>query len=198
MTRHEKMFRHELADRLDDPERRVWLPVDDVVRGLDLRAGMVVADIGAGTGYFARPLARAVAPAGEVLAVDLQPQMLERLRGSLTSDLSIRLIQAEATRTTLDASSVDVVFTANVWHELDDRGAALVEFARILRPAGRLAVLDWRTDVSSPPGPPLEHRVTASAVVEMLGRAGWSGAAATLVGKYSYLVVATSRLGRSS
>jgi ubiquinone/menaquinone biosynthesis C-methylase UbiE len=184
------MFHHERAHILDDAERRQWLPPDEVVRHLALLAGMRVADVGAGTGYFALPIARAVGPSGVVFAVDLQAEMLEKLRAKLEPSLPITLVDGEAARTTLDDGSIDLVFLANVWHEVDDHGAALAEFARIVRPGGRVAILDWRADVEPPPGPPSAHRVPADEVERAMRAAGWSVAAATeRVGPYEFLVI---------
>ena len=155
---HERMFHHTHADKLDDPERRAWLPPEEVVRRLELRPGLRVADIGAGSGYLTAPIAEAVGPTGRVAALDLQPEMLERLRHRLAPGAPVDRVQADASATTLPASSQDLALIANVWHELDGRTAALAEMARIVRGAGRLAILDWRTDVAQPPGPPLERR----------------------------------------
>jgi ubiquinone/menaquinone biosynthesis C-methylase UbiE len=154
---------------------------------------MMVADIGAGTGYFALPFLAAVTPGGKVYAVDLQPEMLAVLGSRLPEGAATELVEADAAETTLTVGSLDLVFSANVWHELDDRGAALEEFARILRPGGRLAILDWRNDVESPPGPPLDHRITARSVVENLVERGWLAAFDVRVGAYSYLVTAERR-----
>lgn len=191
MHEHERMFHHEHAHKLDDPERQRWLPVDLVLQRLALRPGMRVADVGAGTGYFALPMARAVLPGGQVFAVDMQPEMLELLRARVEPELPIALVLGEATRTTLERASVDVVLLANVWHEIDDRPAALAEATRLLRPGGRIAILDWRTDVEQPPGPPLDHRVAAPDVAAMLERDGWSVAESAPLGIFSYLIVAT-------
>jgi ubiquinone/menaquinone biosynthesis C-methylase UbiE len=188
---HERMFRHERAHVLDDPERRVWLPPDEVVGRLGLRPGMVVADIGAGTGYFALPIAAAVAPLGKVFAVDLQSEMLAKLGSRVPPRACIELVESDAASTTLATASLDLVFAANVWHEFDERDGVLTEFARILRPAGRMAILDWRPDVAEPPGPPLAHRVAAASVVERLVRRGWSNITSSEVGSYSYLVMAS-------
>jgi ubiquinone/menaquinone biosynthesis C-methylase UbiE len=189
---HERMFHHAHADRLDDPERRTWLPPDDVVRALGLKPGDRVADIGAGSGYFAIPLAQAVGQKGRVAAVDLQPEMLDRLRAKLSEHRGLRVdcVQGDAVATTLEPAGEDLVFCANVWHELDDRPAALAEFARILRPDGRLAILDWRPDVESPPGPPLDQRIDPSEVRRTLDEHGWRVTRSSAVGRYSYLIVA--------
>ena len=189
--KHERMFRHEHAHKLDDPERQKWLPSETVASELALRPGMRVADIGAGTGYFTLPIARAVAPNGEVLAVDLQHEMLERLRARLEPGLAVTLITADAVRTTLADASIDLAFLANVWHEIDDRDAALEEMHRVLRPGGRIAILDWRPDVHDAPGPPLEHRISSADVSASLGAKGWRLEPARSIGTFHYLVIAT-------
>jgi ubiquinone/menaquinone biosynthesis C-methylase UbiE len=191
MPRHERMFRHEHASKLDDPDRQRWLPADIVIPRLALEAGMCVADIGAGTGYFAIPIARAVSPGGRVFAVDLQHAMLEDLRARLEPGLPVVTIEGDAVATTLADASVDRVLLANVWHELDDEAGALAEAARILRPEGRIAILDWRTDVEEPPGPPLEHRVAASEVRAALRARGWKVESPEPIGHFSYIVVAS-------
>ena len=187
---HERMFHHAHADKLDDPERRTWLPPEEVVRRLNLGPGLRVADIGAGSGYLSVPIADAVGPAGRVAAVDLQPEMLDRLRNRLAPGAPVDRIQADAVATTLPGSSQDLVVIANVWHELDARTAALAEMARIVRKTGRLAILDWRTDVGQPPGPPLEHRISVRDVVDELRVGGWRVVDEGVLGKYSYLTVA--------
>ncbi len=192
---HERIFRHEHADRLDGPERQRWLPAAGVVERLALRPGMTVADVGAGTGYFALRMAAAVLPGGRVFAIDLQPEMLEILRARV-ADLPITLVNAAANHTMLLDASVDLELLANVWHELDEPAATLVEARRILRPGGRLAIVDWRTDVEQPPGPPLSHRVPVATTAEALHDAGWSVEQQETIGAYSYLLLATDRRDR--
>jgi len=76
------------AHRLDAPERMLWLPPSEVVDALALRPGEVIADVGAGTGYFSIPMARAVLPGGRVYAIDVQREMLSLLKKNLASILS--------------------------------------------------------------------------------------------------------------
>jgi ubiquinone/menaquinone biosynthesis C-methylase UbiE len=189
MAHHERLFRPERAHKLDDPERLKWLPPDAVVRKI-ARPGLRVADVGAGTGYFALPLARALLPGGRVFAIDMQPEMLQLLRARVLPDLPIVLVEGEATRTTLQNASVDVVLLANVWHELDDQAASLAEASRILAPGGSIAILDWRKDVEQPPGPPLEHRIPPSEVARALEQHGWRIDTSEDIGTYNYLIVA--------
>lgn len=186
---HDRMFRHEHAHRLDDPERLQWLPPAEVLEYLALSPGLCVADVGAGTGYFALPMARALLPDGRVHAVDAQPEMLALLQSRI-ADLPVTPVHGTADRTTLADASVDLVLLANVWHEIDDTAAALAETRRILRAEGRIAILDWRTDVEQPPGPPLAHRVSAADAEQSLRSARFGVRESRAVGRYSYLVIA--------
>jgi ubiquinone/menaquinone biosynthesis C-methylase UbiE len=192
MLMNERQFPASQAQRLEDPERLVWLPPAEVLRALHLQAGQTVADVGAGTGYLSLPLAHKLGPKGKVYAVDAQDQMLEWIAAKIKRDglTNVELVHADASATTLPAASCDLFLTANVWHELDDRGAVLAEAKRVLKPAGRIALLDWSPDVERVGGPPLEHRIASDDVVAELGAAGFRDAAAMRVGKYSWLVQA--------
>ncbi len=190
---NERTFQAQHAHRLEDPERLTWLPPAEILSTLQLHQGMNVADVGAGTGYFSLPIADGIGETGKVYAVDFQEGMLEHFRQKLQrkgSPKNIRLIHGDAAATTLPGQSVDLVFLANVWHELDDHTAVLVEAMRILRPSGRIAILDWRPDVVQPPGPPLAHRIAPDAVAETLQREGWMLESMRNVGVYAYLMQA--------
>jgi ubiquinone/menaquinone biosynthesis C-methylase UbiE len=202
---HERRFDPAQAHRLEEPERLTFMPPEEVVAALNLSPGVVVADIGAGTGYFAVPLAIAVRPKGRLYAVDIEPAMLKRLDeklGAPSAPDNIKLVVGDAANTTLADATCDLVLLANVWHEVEDQPAVLGEVRRILKPNGRLAILDWRTDVparphgvprtdADPPGPPREHRIPDSAVNETLRAHGWTDVKSIYVGLYSYLVTAT-------
>ena len=187
---NERRFNATHARRLDDPARRVSLPPAEVLAAMVLHSGETIADVGAGPGYFSLPLAQAVGPQGKVYAVDAQEEMLSLLRQKLDEfTLSIvELIHSEADNTGLPASCCDLVFAANVWHEFDDHAAVLREFARVLKPDGRIAILDWRTDVLPEHGPPLEHRLDSSHAMDALRSSGFQKVATANVGLYSWLV----------
>jgi ubiquinone/menaquinone biosynthesis C-methylase UbiE len=190
---NQRTFQPSNAHRLDDPQRLLWIPPNEVIGRLDLKPGMVVADIGAGTGFFALPFARAVAPAGMVWAVDLQPAMLKILEEKLQREGApdnIGLREGKAVDTGLPDGSCDLAFLGNIWHELDEPDTVLAELRRILRPDGRAAILDWRTDVPYPPGPPPEHRVAPSETEARLNGDDWRNVSFRDLGPYSYLLVA--------
>jgi ubiquinone/menaquinone biosynthesis C-methylase UbiE len=186
----DKRFHASQAHRLDAPERLVWLPPAEVVRALDIHAGQTIADVGAGTGYFALPLAHAVGPHGAIYAIDAQAEMFDHLRNKFTGSAprNIHFVHAEADATGLPDSTCDLVFLANIWHEFEDRALVLEEAHRILKADGRIAILDWRPDVEREAGPPIEHRLSAASAAMELAEAGFKDVTTATTGKYSWLV----------
>ena len=187
---HDRRFNPSLAHRLDDPARLLWLPPDEVIAMLRVQPGDLVADIGAGTGYFTLPLAHALGSKGKVWAVDAQTEMLSLLKEKL--DLAgvsnVEPVCAEGDRTEIPDAACTLVFLANVWHEFEDRNAVLREAQRILSPGGRVAIIDWRTDVEPVHGPPLAHRIAAADAVRDMRHAGFEQLASAEVGRYSWVV----------
>jgi ubiquinone/menaquinone biosynthesis C-methylase UbiE len=182
------------AHRLDDPERLLWLPPAAVLAALAVQHGDAVADLGAGTGYFSLPLARAVGAGGLVYAIDCQAEMLAHLQAKLDSAkiANVQPILAEAASTGLPDASCNLVFLALVWHEIADRADLLREANRLLKPGGKLAILDWRPDADPEHGPPLDHRISASDAAESVHSAGFLAVAQCPIGKYTWLVRASS------
>ena len=192
---HERRFAASQAHRLDDPQRQAWLPPAEVLNALARRSGETVADVGAGTGYFTLPLARAVGPDGKVYAVDAQTEMLTWLKSKLDREglANVELVHAEADQTGLPEASCNLYFLANVWHELEDCGAVAREARRVLKAVGRIAILDWRPDVNPENGPPLAHRLDPSHAANHLHAAGFELAVTVTIGRYSWLVQAKAR-----
>lgn len=186
----EKRFHASQAHRLDAPERFMWLPPAEVITALAIQPGDTIADIGAGTGYFALPMADAAGPLGKVYAVDAQTEMLAHLQEKIehSGASNIELVHAEADATGLPEASCNLLLLANVWHEFDDHAAVLHESKRVLKSGGRIAILDWRPDVERDAGPPLDHRIPAAHCMQDLIAAGFVNAAHTNTGKYSWLV----------
>jgi ubiquinone/menaquinone biosynthesis C-methylase UbiE len=190
---NDRVFSHTQSSKLDDPERLKWLPPGDVIASLNIQKGMTVADVGAGTGYFSIPIADWLGDSGVVHAVDMQPEMLELLKKKLGQEEVLRRIvlhQGTAERVPLPDRGADLVLLANIWHELDSPEAVLEETRRLLKPGGRVAILDWRADFASPPGPPQEHRIPEAAVCEQLRAEGWLVQTSGAIGTFSYLVIA--------
>ena len=187
---------HAFADALtqvfDDPTRDAWQRPDDVLRALELDPTMTVADIGAGTGYFAVRLARAV-PRGEVIATDLEPDMLRFLRARARRELipNLRAIQTTPTASGLTARSVDRILVVHVWHHLADRGALARDLSAALRPGGRLFVVDFA--VAAHRGPPASMRIAPEVVIAEFERAGLSARVSPIALPDQYIVEARRR-----
>lgn len=187
-----KRFNPENLHRLEDPDRQQLFPVDHILSLAGVKPKMTVADIGVGTGYFAIPIAKLIAPL-PLYGVDVSPEMLAYLRNKLAQPAmpkNIQLSNGEATATNLPDACCDVVLLSAVWHEIDETAAALAEFERILRPGGRLVLIDWSPEGVRPPGPPLEHRISLATVRDTLARSNWKTVRAEEINSSIYLAVA--------
>lgn len=115
---------------------------------LDCKPGQVVCDLGSGNGYHSLPLAQAVAPHGEVLAVDLQPEMLAMLkvRAADADITNIRTIEGAIDDPHLEPASCDLVLMVDVYHELSHPVRVLGHVRRSLRPGGRVVLVEFRSE----------------------------------------------------
>jgi precorrin-6B methylase 2 len=130
--------------RLERPERIPGLKIDDVIACLKLKPGEVVADIGAGTGAFSIPFAKAVAPSGKVFAVDIWPGLLDYIneKAKKAKVTNLQTILAKQDDPMLPKNQVDVAFFHDVFHNTNDRQAYLKVLASCLKPAGRIAIIE--------------------------------------------------------
>jgi ubiquinone/menaquinone biosynthesis C-methylase UbiE len=119
-----------------------------IIRASGLRPGMMVLDVGCGPGRVAIPAAQAVAPGGEVLALDLQPAMLRRAQAKAVAAQvgNIRFLQAGAGEGKLQSGQFDRALLITVLGEIPDRQAALAEIFRSLKPGGVLTVAEVAFD----------------------------------------------------
>ena len=158
------------AKSFDDPARDAWQLPDRVVDALAIRSGQVVADVGAGTGYFTVRLARAAAL--KVFAVDIEPSMVAyvRKRAAREGIKNVVAVQATSDRTNLP-EPVDLVLIVDTYHHIPRRVAYFTELRKLLKPSGRVAIVDFRK--GAPEGPPEEFRFTPEQISEELGKAGF-------------------------
>jgi predicted methyltransferase len=155
----------------DDPARDAWQKPDEVIRALRLPADARVADIGAGTGYFAVRLARAV-PAGRVYAVDSAPDMVRYLGDRAKREGLANLVPVRATQSVPDLPDpVDVALLVDVYHHIPARTEYFTALRSALGPGGRLAIVDFRVDASR--GPPRSARIPPDTVKQEIERAGY-------------------------
>ncbi len=132
---------------------------------LGVEEGSTVCDFGCGNGYHTLELARMVGSRGRVLAVDIQPEMLEMLseRAEESGLANVEPILGEEADPRLPPSSCDLVLMADVYHELAYPEEILAAAKRALRPGGRLALLEFRTEDPLVPIKP-EHRMSKAQV----------------------------------
>ncbi len=137
---------------LENPDRLARLQPDKVIARLNLRKGDAVADIGAGSGVFTRRLAQAVASGGKVFAVDIDQELLDYNRAKIQeAKLSnVEFILGEFDNPKLPPKSVDLVFICDVVHHIEHRQLYLSSLREGLKPAGRVAIIDYKTNW--PPG----------------------------------------------
>ena len=166
-----------LKDRIatmERAERDEWQKPDEVVKALELKNGDFVADIGAGTGYFSRRLALAVAPAGKVYAVDIASDILGYLqeRAARENLHNIVTVLSHPDDPLLPANSLDLAFFCDTTHHIEQR----VNFYRKLLPAvkahGRLAIIDYPPDSPHAPHKP-DQLVPRSQVISEAEQAGF-------------------------
>ena len=153
---------------LDDPNRDAWQRPAELIAMMELAPGMIVADVGAGLGYFEPHLSRAVGETGRVLALDVDPA---ELRHRLADLANVEIRQVTPADPGLGEASVDRVLLVDAWHHV----AARIEYAkklwRALKPGGRVYLVDRPHD--SPHAPPAELRVSATQVLTELSAAGF-------------------------
>lgn len=160
------------AHVFDDPERDAWQKPHEVIQALGLKPDAVIADLGAGTGYFSVRLARML-PEGKVYAVDLEPDMVKYLgeRAKREGLKNVTPVAAAPDDARLPAK-VDLVLLVDVYHHIDDRERYFRKLAGSLASGGRLVVIDFKLD--SPRGPPKSSRVDSGRVKAELARAGYA------------------------
>ncbi|MDQ3205161.1 MAG: class I SAM-dependent methyltransferase [Pseudomonadota bacterium] len=150
---------------LEREEREREERVSLLLRELELRPGMVVADIGAGTGYHSRRIAPRVGPGGRVLAVDVQPQMVAMLEALAAQEglANIVPVRGSARGAGLDPESIDLALMVDVYHELEYPREMLDHIARALRPGGRLVFVEYRAEDARVPIKPL-HKMSQAQI----------------------------------
>jgi ubiquinone/menaquinone biosynthesis C-methylase UbiE len=164
----------EWAITLESGRRMDALEIDEVVRQIGLQPGDMVAEIGAGTGIFSVPLARAVRPGGRVLAVEVDrgflPMIASKARQANLDNIQPVLGKFEDPR--LPRGDIDVAFFHDVLHHIADRGPYLQRTASYLAPGGRIVVVDYDENL---PGNP--HRNQPEMLISPDEVDGWMRAA---------------------
>ncbi len=171
---HQHSFGHaeQWAHVFDDPARDAWQKPHEVISALALKPDATVADIGAGTGYFSARFSRMLSE-GKVYAVDLEPDMVKYLRERAQREHldNMVAVQGKADDAALP-EKVDLALLVDVYHHIDAREAYFRRLQASLKPAGRVAIIDFRMD--SKDGPPRAARIAPERVKSEMAAAGYA------------------------
>ena len=145
---------------------------DLLLKSLDLKAGMAVADIGAGTGFLSRGMANLVGEKGRVFAVDIQPEMLGKLKKLQKTYPNITPVLASDLRTNLNTNSVDMAIMVDVYHELSYPYEVLQDTLQALKQNGQLVLVEYRAEDDAVPIK-ATHKMSEAQIIKELGVHGF-------------------------
>jgi ubiquinone/menaquinone biosynthesis C-methylase UbiE len=173
----------------DDPQRNEWQKPLMVLGFLGIEPGDIVADLGAGTGYFTRPLSIQVGTEGKVYAVDIEKAMLNHLmqRTDIATDRVVPTL-ATPSNPKLPAGWIDLVLVVNTWHHIEKRSKYLERLKKSLSPEGRISIVDFR-EGELPVGPPPGEKLSRDQVVAEFEEAGWRFVAESVALPYQYMLI---------
>jgi predicted methyltransferase len=191
--RPSKLFRPEQLGTLEGPDRDAWQRPDQVMDRLLIAERSVVADLGAGGGWFTMRLAVRVGPNGIVYAQDVQPQMIEAITRR-TARAQLRNV-----RTVLGLTSdprlpgpIDAALIVDAYHEMGQRVVWLRHVARALKPGGRIGILEFKKDGWGP-GPPMDERMDPEPIIRDAEAAGLRLLSRETFLRYQYMLIFTHR-----
>jgi ubiquinone/menaquinone biosynthesis C-methylase UbiE len=186
---HGRLFPPEHLGLLEGPDRDAWQQPEKVMDALGIAEGGIVADLGAGGGYFTIRLARRVGPNGRVYAEDVQRQMIESIARRVNREnlRNVTTILGTASDPRLPAP-VDAVLIVGVYNEMAEPVALLRNVAADLKPNGRIGIVDFKKDGFGP-GPALEEREDPERVIREAEAAGLRLIKRETFLRYQYMLV---------
>ena len=180
-------------EKLENPARVAELAPEATLRRIGLGPDDAVCDVGAGSGLFS--LAAARLTRGAVFALDTDAEILGTLaRRAAAEGLSqLRTVPVSGVAYPLPDGACDLALLVTVLHEISERDALAAELGRLLRPSGRVCLIEFRAE-STPMGPPPERRVGAEAARALFARHGFAPEREFLLGSSFYCQVYTRRV----
>ena len=175
---------------LDDPKRDAYQKPQEVLAALDVKPGEIIADIGAGSGYFTFRLARHVSERGTVYAVDVSPDMILHINRAIR-DLKVTnvvSILADPDDPLLPGASVNRFFFSDSWHHIENQTKYLLLMKKILKPNGEVVMIDFHKK-ETPFGPPLEMRIAREDLIKQMESNGFRLAKEHTFLQYQYFLV---------
>jgi ubiquinone/menaquinone biosynthesis C-methylase UbiE len=179
---------------LEDPKRDAYQKPREVLEALDVKAGEVIADIGAGSGYFSLRFAHHVGPAGRVYAVDVSPDMIRHLHTRVRDAglMNVSPILAPPDDPLLP-QPVDRAVFVDVWHHVEDQPGYLAKLKRLLKPGGQVVMIDFHKR-ELPVGPPLAMKIAREDLIKQMQANGFEVAAEHTFLPYQYFLVFKQQL----
>ena len=159
---------------LEDPKRDDYQKPQQVLMALDLKPGEIIADIGAGSGYFTFRLARHAGAQGKIYAVDVSPDMIRHINRrirELGTDNVVSVL-ADPDDPLLPAGSINRFFICDVWHHVENRAKYLSLIKKMLKPGGEIVMIDFHKK-DLPFGPPLQMKIAREDLIEELESHGF-------------------------
>lgn len=189
MAHNQRRFDPEKGARLLREERwHRWNP-PQLLATAGVAPGQTVMDAGCGPGFWTLPIAEIVGPTGRVIALDVSEHLLGML-AEQNPPVHVHLVRGDLPNIDQPDASIDLIWAAFVFHEIQPPEAFAEELRRVLRPGGRLALLDWSPDATGEAGPPREHRYSYEQVHKYLADAGFRPLEQTWRDSDTYLVIA--------
>ena len=175
---------------LEDPKRDEYQKPHEVLSVLKIKPGEVIADIGAGTGYFTFRLAHFVGDKGKVYAVDVSPDMIRHLNRRIrdTKAANVVSILAEPDDPLLPDRSVDRIFICDVWHHVENQMKYLSLMKKILKPGGEVVMIDFQKR-ELPFGPPMQMKIAREDLLKQMEAGGFRVAKEHTFLPYQYFLV---------
>lgn len=161
---------------LEAESREVVAHRDQIIDAIGLEEGMVVADIGAGTGLFTAEIARRIGDGGTVVAVDIVPEFVERIREIARAEglANVKVVLGDERTTALGDTSVDLAFMCNTYHHIEYPQTYMGSLFRTLRPGGRLVLIDFERIEGTTNVATMKHvRAGKQTVIDEVSRAGF-------------------------
>jgi ubiquinone/menaquinone biosynthesis C-methylase UbiE len=188
---HARLFPPADLGQLEGPDRDAYQRPDQIMDALQIGEGSVVADLGAGGGWFTVRLAHRVGPNGRVYAEDIQPQMINAIQSRVAREgLQSRVIPVLGTATDpkIPEGTLDAVLIVDAYHEMEQPIALLKNVAKCLKRDGVIGIVNYKKDGGGP-GPAMEERVDAEQVIADLQAAGLQLRRRENFLRYQYLLI---------
>ncbi len=179
---------------LDDPQRDAYQKPYEVIAALGLKHGEVIADIGAGSGYFTSRLAQHVGETGKVYAVDVSPEMILHLNQHIR-DMRVKnvvTILSAPDDPLLADGSIDRFFICDTWHHIQNQQRYLALMKKMLKPGGQVIMIDFQKK-ESPVGAPMEMRIAREDLIKQMEANGFKIAQEHTFLPYQYFLVFTPK-----